>query len=224
MVRFLPRDVADVITSGQDVVHPGDAEEREAAVLIIDLRGFTRFCTSMSPRDVVAILVGFHKRIVPIVTGHEGVVDKYMGDGVMATFGAVRHSPTAAADALRALQAIIAEAERWQQALVLPQDCVAPRVNGAMAAGPVVFAALGDEQRLEFTIIGEAVNQRARQASRLRPGLRARIFAQAPAGNPHRPACRRDGRPCRHRRAGPVRACAPGASAALPDEANVEAV
>jgi adenylate cyclase len=158
MVRFLPRDVAHVITSGQEVVRPGDAEEREAAVLIIDLRGFTRFCTTMSPRDVVAILVDFHKRIVPIITGHDGVVDKYMGDGVMATFGAARHSPTAAADALRALQAIMAESERWQETLVLPEDCVAPRVNAAMAAGPVVFAALGDEERLEFTIIGEAVN------------------------------------------------------------------
>jgi adenylate cyclase len=158
MVRFLPRDVADVITSGQEVVQPGDAEEREAAVLIIDLRGFTRFCAALPPRDVVATLVGFHKRIVPIVTGHEGVVDKYMGDGVMATFGAVRSSPTAAADALRALEAIILEARSWQASLVLPQDCAAPRVNGAMAAGPVVFAALGDEERLEFTIIGEAVN------------------------------------------------------------------
>ena len=158
MVRFLPKDVADVITSGQEIVRPGDAEERDAAVLIIDLRGFTRFCTTMPPRDVVAILVGFHKRIVPIVTGHEGVVDKYMGDGVMATFGAVRNSPTAAADALRALEAIILEAEDWQASLVLPDGCVPPRVNGAMAAGPVVFAALGDEERLEFTIIGEAVN------------------------------------------------------------------
>jgi adenylate cyclase len=83
---------------------------------------------------------------------------QYMGDGVMATFGAVRNSPTAAADALRALEDIMLEAQSWQKGLVLPEGCIAPRVNGAMAAGPVVFAALGDEQRLEFTIIGEAVN------------------------------------------------------------------
>lgn len=158
MVRFLPRGVADVITTGQEIVRPGDAEEREAAVLIIDLRGFSRFCASMPPRDVVSTLVGFHKRIVPIVTGHQGVVDKYMGDGIMATFGAVRDSPTAAADASRALEDIIREAQIWQASLVLPEGCIAPRVNGAMAAGPVVFAALGDEERLEFTVIGEAVN------------------------------------------------------------------
>lgn len=158
MMRFLPRDVADVITSSEQVVAPGDAEEREAAVLLLDLRGFTRFCGDRPPREVVALLVGFHKRIVPIITGHEGVVDKYLGDGVMATFGAVRASPTAAADAMRALEAIVAEARNWRAGVGMPDGRAAPLVNGAVAAGPVVFAALGDEERLEFTIIGEAVN------------------------------------------------------------------
>jgi adenylate cyclase len=158
MVRFLPRDVAAVITTGQEIVRPGDAEEREAAVLIIDLRGFTRFCSSMTPRDVVAILVGFHKRIVPIVTGHEGVVDTVHGrrrDGDVwrgAEFADGRCRCSAGAGRHHAGSAKLAEG------LVLPEGCIAPRVNGAMAAGPVVFAALGDEQRLEFTIIGEAVN------------------------------------------------------------------
>jgi adenylate cyclase len=158
MIRFLPRDVADVITSAEHMVKPGDAEEREAAVLLLDLRGFTRFSTGKPPREVVELLVGFHKRIVPIITGYRGVVDKYLGDGVMATFGAAHASPTAAADAMQAIDAIIAEARDWRASLSRSGEADAPLVNGAVTAGPVVFAALGDEQRLEYTIIGEAVN------------------------------------------------------------------
>ena len=158
MIRFLPRDVADVITTSEQIVEPGDAEEREAAVLLLDLRGFTRFCAGKPPRDVVELLVGFHKRIVPIVTGYRGVVDKYLGDGVMATFGAAHASPTAAADAMQALDAIIAEARDWHSSLARSGEAAPPLVNGSVTAGPVVFAALGDEERLEYTIIGDAVN------------------------------------------------------------------
>jgi adenylate cyclase len=158
MIRFLPREVADVITSAVEAVEPGDAEEREAAVLFLDLRGFTRFCAGKPPREVVDLLVSFHKRIVPIVTGSSGVVDKYLGDGVMATFGAAHASSTAAADALRALEAIIDEARAWHRSLIRSDQPSPPLVNGAVTAGTVVFAALGDEERLEYTIIGEAVN------------------------------------------------------------------
>ena len=157
IMRFLPRDVAEVITSAETVVQAGDAAEREAAVLLLDLRGFTRFCAGKEPREVVALLVGFHKQIVPLIAGHRGVVDKYLGDGVMATFGAAHSSPTAAADAMRAMEAIVGEARRWRQSLSADGNAP-PLVNGAVTAGPVVFAALGDSERLEYTVIGEAVN------------------------------------------------------------------
>jgi len=158
MQRFLPRDVADVITSAEQVVGPGDAAERDAAVLMLDLRGFTAFAATLEPREVVAMLVALHKRIVPIIGEHRGVVDKYMGDGLMATFGAVYPSPTAAADAMRSLDRIVAEARLWRASLAVADGRPAPAVNAAVAAGPVVFAALGDEERLEYTIIGESVN------------------------------------------------------------------
>jgi adenylate cyclase len=158
IIRFLPRDVAEVITSADEIVKPGDAAERNAAVLLLDLRGFTRFCAGKEPREVVGLLVGFHEKIVPLITGHRGVVDKYLGDGVMATFGAAHSSPTAAADAMRALDAIVAEARAWQESLSADGAAAPPLVNGAVTAGPVVFAALGDAERLEYTVIGEAVN------------------------------------------------------------------
>ena len=114
------------------------------------------------PREVVKMLTGFHARVIPIIRANNGVVDKFLGDGVMATFGAINVSETAAADALRALDLILIEARLWldeQKQLGLADPL---HVNGAVTAGPVVFAAVGNEDRLEYTVIGEAVNLAAK--------------------------------------------------------------
>lgn len=160
--RFLSSGVADAIAQSATLIEAGHAVEREAAVLMLDIRGFTRFSTTVSPARVVEMLIGFHARIVPLIRQHGGVVDKFLGDGVMATFGAVTPSPTAAADALRALDAIMDEAQRWGADLPGLGVITPLAVNGAVAAGPVVFATLGDTERLEYTVIGQAVNLAAK--------------------------------------------------------------
>lgn len=160
--RFLSQGVADTIARSDTLIEAGHADERDAAILMLDIRGFTRFSTTVVPRDVVQMLTSFHVRIIPIVRAHGGVVDKFLGDGVMATFGAVMPSKTAAADALRALDAIMQEAESWRQALPGLGVAMPLEVNGAASAGPVVFATLGGGDRLEYTVIGEAVNLAAK--------------------------------------------------------------
>jgi len=160
--RFLSRGVAEVIKRADAPIEPGQAVPREAAVLMLDIRGFTRMSATAPPQEVVKLLTSFHERVVPIVWPHGGVVDKFLGDGVMATFGAVEPSQTAAADAVRALAAIMAEAEAWADGL--PGALAGERlaVNGAVASGPVVFATLGNLERLEYTVIGDAVNLAAK--------------------------------------------------------------
>jgi adenylate cyclase len=160
--RFLSKGVADVIATSEDLIEAGHAVERDAAILMLDIRGFTHFSTTVPPKQVVEMLTGFHARIVPLVRAHDGVVDKFLGDGVMATFGAVMPSPSAAANALRALDAIMEEAERWRGMLSTMGIATPLQVNGAVAAGPVVFATLGGGDRLEYTVIGEAVNLAAK--------------------------------------------------------------
>ena len=112
--RFLSRGLADAISQSDTLVEAGTAAERDAAIMMLDIRGFTRFSSAFPPRDVVAMLTGFHSRIIPLIRSNNGVVDKFLGDGIMATFGAINASQTAAADALRALDAILVEAEAWQ--------------------------------------------------------------------------------------------------------------
>ena len=106
------------------------------------------------------ILAQYQSCMVPIIQRHGGVVDKFLGDGIMATFGAAAPSATYAADALRAMDELMAEAKRWSIGV---QASGAPlRVNGAVAAGRIIFGAVGDRSRLEYTVIGDAANLSAK--------------------------------------------------------------
>ena len=87
-----------------------------------------------------------------------GRVDKFLGDGILATFGAVYPSTTYAADALRAARRLVETVEREQQRF---RDAGWPgqlRIGTAAAAGPVTVGVIGSRERLEFTVIGDAVN------------------------------------------------------------------
>jgi adenylate cyclase len=99
--------------------------------------------------------------MVPVIQKHNGCVDKFLGDGIMATFGAALPNDTYAADALRAIDAMVAEAEAWNGDLRAAGKAEAS-INWAVAAGPVVFGAVGDESRLEYTVIGDAANLAAK--------------------------------------------------------------
>ena len=160
--RFLSGGVADAIATSETLIEAGHAVERDAAVVMLDIRGFTAFSTTVEPAVVVAMLTRFHARIVPLILANGGVVDKFLGDGVMATFGAVRPSKTAAADALRALEAVMIEAAHLRASLADQGAGARLEINGAAAAGRVVFAAIGFDNRLEYTVIGDAANLAAK--------------------------------------------------------------
>ncbi|MDP9133690.1 MAG: adenylate/guanylate cyclase domain-containing protein, partial [Actinomycetota bacterium] len=157
---------------------PGEGTRRQAAILFIDIRSFTVMAARLDADAVVAVLTAYQTRIVPIIHRHGGAIDKFLGDGIMATFGAVDHRPDFAAAALRALDDIIADTDGW----VERSDALAqlPRgaVNGAAAAGEVIFGTLGNEDRLEYTVIGAPVNLAAKLEKCNRPA-RARALTDA---------------------------------------------
>ena len=107
------------------------------------------------------LLSEYQARIVAVVRRHGGSIDKFMGDGILASFGATRPSPVWAAEALRAVEDLAAEAARWRADRVA-RGLPAPSVNAALATGRVLFGTVGDAERLEYTVIGEAVNRAAK--------------------------------------------------------------
>jgi adenylate cyclase len=159
--RFFDSSVAEEIRSGESPIAPGEGRALEAAILNVDIRGFSRLVEDMRPSDAVALLAAYQQRIVPVIQAHGGVIDKFMGDGIMATFGAVRPSESYAADALRAMEAILGDLQTWDEVGSLAP--LAHRGIGiAVSAGPIVFGAVGDRDRLEVTVIGAIVNLAAK--------------------------------------------------------------
>ncbi|MBC7135479.1 MAG: adenylate/guanylate cyclase domain-containing protein [Oceanibaculum nanhaiense] len=159
--RFFAPEVAAKITGTEHQIRAGEGEVREAAILTLDLRGFTALSTALPARQVLALLADYQARVVPVIQAHGGSIDKFLGDGIMATFGAALPTGRHAADALRAVTAIMATIDGWNaERLAAGQSPI--RVGAAVSAGPVLFGAVGDETRLEYTVIGEAVNLAAK--------------------------------------------------------------
>jgi len=159
--RFFDRDVAERITGADMRAAAGHGELRNAAILFIDMRGFTKLSATLAPSDLIGVIGEYQRLLVPVVQSHGGNIDKFMGDGIMASFGAASPSDHYAADALRAVDAILAAAERWRAERAAAGK-PAPGVGAAVAAGEVLFGVIGDENRLEYTVIGDAVNLAAK--------------------------------------------------------------
>jgi len=159
--RFFSPEIARQITTAEQEVTAGTGQARDAAILMVDIRGFTRLSAIVKPDDLVCLLAEYQSRIVPIIQGHGGTIDKFMGDGIMATFGAAITSPTYAADALKAVDDIIESSVAWNAEL---QQANKPplKLGAAVATGRIIFGAVGDESRMEYTVIGDAVNLSAK--------------------------------------------------------------
>jgi adenylate cyclase len=157
---FAPEIARRIVAQGSDIV-AGAGEARDAAILNIDVRNFTLLAQKQPPDAVMQILAEFQACLVPVIRRHGGVVDKFLGDGIMATFGAAAPNDTYAADALSAMDDLMAEARRWS---IGAQEGggVPLQVNGGVAAGRIIFGAVGDRTRLEYTVIGDAANLSAK--------------------------------------------------------------
>jgi adenylate cyclase len=158
---FFDDSVASRITQSEAEVMAGQGELRAAAILFLDLRGFTTAAAKLAPGELIALLGEYQGLILPIIKAHGGSIDKFMGDGILASFGAVTPDAEFAARALRAVDAIWDAVDQWRDrraAAGLP----APDVGAGLATGEVVFGIIGHERRLEYTVIGDAVNLAAK--------------------------------------------------------------
>lgn len=158
---FFDDSVAQRITASRDGVMAGQGELRSAAILFLDLRGFTTAAARLTPDELIALLGDYQGLVLPLIKTHGGSIDKFMGDGILASFGAVAPDAHFAANALRAVDAIWAAVDRWRverAARGLP----APDVGAGLATGEVVFGIIGHGRRLEYTVIGDAVNLAAK--------------------------------------------------------------
>ena len=149
--RFFDANVARQITGGDSQVVAGEGEYRNAAVLVLDIRGFTAMSNSQSAASLIRLLSDYQAHVVPVIQGHGGGIDKFLGDGILATFGAAVPSETYAADALRAVDEVLDVMAVWNEERTAAGLPSVP-VNAAVATGELIFGAVGDDRRLEYTL------------------------------------------------------------------------
>lgn len=153
----------------------GEIQRQPAVILFVDIVGFSGQAEGLAPERVVALLRSFHRRMAEQVFAHDGTIDKYIGDCVMATFGTPQPGPRDASNALSCAQAMCAEIERWNAKRRM-RGAAPIEVGIGLHYGLVVMGNIGDERRLEFGVVGDTVNVASRLERLTRP-LAARVVA-----------------------------------------------
>jgi adenylate cyclase len=159
--RFFAPEIAERIRHAEQPLMAGEGEAREAAILSVDIRGFTPLSTELAPAALMQLLADYQARLVPVIQAQGGSIDKFLGDGILASFGCARPSQTHAADALAAVDGLIAALDRWNEERREAGERTI-EVNCAVSSGRVIFGAVGDATRLEYTVIGDPVNLAAK--------------------------------------------------------------
>ena len=148
-------------------------------MLFADIEGFTAIAETVEPERTIALLRSFHRRMGKVVFANGGTIDKYIGDCVMATFGTPRPGPRDALRALRCARAMVDEADRWNRKRA-ERGAFAVHVGVGLHWGDAVVANIGDDRRLELTVIGDVVNVASR-VERLSRERRARLVVSESA-------------------------------------------
>lgn len=155
--KYVPGEVvADILERGEsDQMIVG--EKKIVTVFNVDIRGYTKMSRQASTEDVVYILNCFFKRMGNIVVKHKGVLDKYLGDGLLAIFGAPVASANPALDAVRAAQEMIGVIE--EISLLSMDRCGVPiRIGVSINTGEAIVGNIGFDKKMEYTVIGDVVN------------------------------------------------------------------
>jgi adenylate cyclase len=154
--KYLPSPMVELLAE-RDVTELRRGRLQPATILFADIRGFTAMSERLSPMEVAALLNSFRDRVARTIEREGGIVDKFIGDGVMGVFGLPEPEATDARAALLAARELVALVKRWN-AERLHEGLQSIRIGIGVHYGKVFAGVLGYEGRLEFTVIGDVVN------------------------------------------------------------------
>jgi adenylate cyclase len=157
--RYFSPNIVELLAAQDEPLGAGRRET--VAVLFADIVAFTRMAEDMPPENVLALLREFHTRMTAEIFASGGMVDQYMGDGMIAVFGAPAASPNDAANALNCAERMLEALERWNHEREGKGEA---RIDIGIGVnhGPVVLGDVGSEHSMSFTAIGDTVNTAAR--------------------------------------------------------------
>jgi len=158
--KYVATDVLEYIMKNPDKVSLG-GEEKEVTILFSDIRGYTTFSESVIPKELVRVLNRYLTAMTEEILKHKGVLDKYIGDAVMAYWGAPMDDPDHADHALEAALGMIERLKKFNEELKA-EGVKEIRFGIGIYTGPVIIGNVGSEMRLEYTVIGDTVNVASR--------------------------------------------------------------
>jgi adenylate cyclase len=160
--RFFDKRVAQDIRSSKKVLQAGEGERRSTAVINIDIRGFSVMAANREPSEVMQILSAYQGRVVPILQEHGAIIDKFMGDGIMATIGIDDDQIPFSRKSIEAAEAVLTDSKKWLKEQPILAAAGVTDIGIGIACGTVAFGAVGQGDRLEMTVIGSPVNTSAK--------------------------------------------------------------
>lgn len=166
LARYFPPNIVEELAGHDRVL--GTVRSQKVAVMFADMVGFTHMAETVSPAELIDMLRAFHRRVESAIFENQGTLDKYLGDGVLATFGTPDTGPADAANALRCARQVFDQLDDWNTRRV-EAGFPSVRLSIGLHYGDVVVGDVGTERRLEFAVIGDTVNV----ASRLEESTRA---------------------------------------------------
>ena len=167
--RFLSPQVANRILAASDHgAELGAPEVREVSILFADISGFTSMSETMSPSAVALLLNDYLSRMTDVIFKYEGTLDKYIGDAIMAVFGAPLDMPD---HATRAIKTALEMQERLAEWNADRKEGPAFRIRIGINSGNAVAGEIGSINKKEYTVLGDTVNTASRlESSVAKPG------------------------------------------------------
>ncbi len=159
LARYFSPNVVDRLSTSEGKL--ATAREQNVAVMFVDVVGFTTMCEHDTPNDVIAFLREYHDRLGKAVFENGGTLDKYIGDGLMATFGTPEPDPDDAQNALNCAFKMLESLKNWNDERNA-NGLLPVQVGIGVHFGPVIAGDIGNQRRLEYSVIGDTVNVASR--------------------------------------------------------------
>ena len=160
MSKYLSKDVMKNVVDNIDSVKLG-GKRANVTVLFADIRGFTSISERLSAEEVTKILNEYFTAIVPIIEKHNGILNKFMGDAVLAVFGEPIKNEHHALDAILCADAMLKKVKHLQEKW-LEEGKPKIEIGIGISTGEAFVGNIGSEERLEYTVIGDTVNTASR--------------------------------------------------------------
>ncbi|MGK5095334.1 AAA family ATPase [Deltaproteobacteria bacterium TL4] len=153
--RFVPDALLNFLEKESIVdVELGDQVEKDMTIMFTDIRDFTSLSEKMTPQENFHFINAYLSEMEPLIDRHQGVIDKYIGDAIMALF------PSNADDALKSAIAMLCHLAQYNQEQSHRSDPI--RIGIGLNTGPLMLGTIGGKNRMDATVISDAVNLAAR--------------------------------------------------------------